>query len=132
MKSCCKLVKPFWKGVAKRWNGIFKNSEQQRKLEGQDYRVLDEELPFAAAFIAWSTECEKTAPMTRMHIRYSVIPSDITDDTGRKVWGKDALCSLESTAKKFEKIFVVAFEVHFVSGLYAVMYHYLYHIVDDI
>lgn len=42
-------------------------------LEGKQYRPVDKMVSFVAAYISWSKEWEKKAPMTRVHTSCSLM-----------------------------------------------------------
>lgn len=98
----------------------------------RDYRPLDKEFPFIAAFIDANNEHQIDAPMTRARRDYSEIVTDVTDDTWQRVWSKDELCGLKRRAKEFKRSSVESFEKHIDSVLYSLKSHLLYHTVKDI
>lgn len=54
-------------------------------LEEKNFRSSNKANPFVAAFINWSTECEKIAPMTRLCMGVSEIIFDVTLDMRQRV-----------------------------------------------
>lgn len=87
---------------------------------------------FIAAFIDWSTECEKTAPMTRVHTRYNEIVAGATGDVEQRAWGAVDLSTFESRVKIFKKMLIDAFDERCNLRLYTLKYHLLHYMVKYI
>lgn len=68
------------RGESNGWAGIFISTVLHRMLKGEEYHSSDEVFPFVVAFIDWSTEYEKTAPMTIVHMWYNEKLADLKGD----------------------------------------------------
>lgn len=57
-----------------------------RYLEGRKkyYKALDRALPFIAAFIYWSMDYKRTAPMTVVYTGYGEIGANFTSKIGHR------------------------------------------------
>lgn len=95
--------------------------------EEKDCRSLHKLFSIVAAFIDRSTECEKKAPMIKLHVRFCNIVSDMKRDDRQRAWGGNNLRSMETRVKKFKKRLVDTFDKHYDSGLYFPTNHPLDH-----
>lgn len=79
-------------------------------VERRYYGVLNRVLPSVAAFINWSTEYERTAPMTRVHVQYTEIVADVTGDVRRRACSEEDPSSLRKTVKPVKEMLIETFD----------------------
>lgn len=87
---------------------------------------------FAAAFINWSTECEKRALLMIVHTSYGEIVGDLMGDMGHRTCAAEDLGVLESTDKDFKKLLVQKLDEPFLCRLYSAKRNLVYHMLEVI
>lgn len=94
-------------------------------LERKADRALDIVFFFVVTFIDQGTEYEKTACMTKIHLRYGEIVVDVSENIVQRAWSEEELGSLERMVNEFKTMLVKTFEKHCDYGLYTLRYYLL-------
>lgn len=111
--------------------GTFANTELRGKLKGKIFRSIEEMFPLCED-LRLEYKIREKVSMTRVHKWSIEIFADMTGVMWQRTCCEENTSSLDRNFKHFRNISVQAFDKHGDSVLYALKYHLLTYMQEDI